>query len=118
LPKARAGVIIPIKVVKQVRRRVITMRAYEATYILSPELDEEQLTQAQEKYKEMVLKNGGEIVNIENWGRRKLAYEIDKKNEGYYVIMKFNADEQFAETLRRSMNIADEVIKNMLIALN
>jgi small subunit ribosomal protein S6 len=58
------------------------MRAYEATYILSPELDEEQLTQAQEKFKDMVTKNGGEIVNIESWGKRKLAYEINKKNEG------------------------------------
>jgi small subunit ribosomal protein S6 len=94
------------------------MRAYEATYILSPELDEEQLTQAQEKFKDMVLKNGGEIVNIESWGKRKLAYEINKKNEGFYIIMKFNADEQFAEVLRKNMNIADEVIKNMIIVLN
>jgi small subunit ribosomal protein S6 len=94
------------------------MRAYEATYILDPGLEEEKIAQAQEKYSNMITKSGGEIVSLDTWGKRRLAYEVEGFNEGFYVIMKFNADQKVADSLRKNMNIADEVIKSMLVVLN
>lgn len=94
------------------------MRLYEATYILQPELEEENLTKAQEKYSEMVTKAGGEILNVESWGKRKLAYEILGKNEGFYVVMRFNAPQKTADDLRRDFSISDDVMKSLVIRLN
>jgi len=94
------------------------MRVYEATYILDPTLEEEQLTQMQEKFSEMVTKSGGEIVNMENWGKRRLAYEVKGKNEGVYIVMRFNSETKTAESLRRDFRLADEVLKMIIIKLN
>ncbi len=94
------------------------MRTYEVTYILSPEMEEEQVTELQEKFTNMVTEAGGEIVNIDNWGKRKLAYEIEGKNEGIYVITKFNSQSEAAENLRRNLKISDQVLKALVINLN
>ena len=94
------------------------MPLYETTYILNPSLEEEQLTRLQEKYTEYVTKNGGEIINVENWGKRKLAYEVNGNTEGVYIIMKFSSKTQVAEDLRRDMRLSDDVVKAMVIRLN
>ncbi len=94
------------------------MRVYEATMILNPEMEEEQLTQVQDKFSEIITKTGAEIVNVENWGKRRLAYEINGKTEGVYVIYRFNSDTDTANTLKRDFAISDHVIKAMIIKLN
>ncbi|MCE1245806.1 MAG: 30S ribosomal protein S6 [Firmicutes bacterium] len=94
------------------------MPLYETTYILNPSLEEEQLTRLQEKYTEYVTKNGGEIINVENWGKRKLAYEVNGNTEGVYIVMKFSSKTQVAEELRRDMRLSDDVVKAMVIRLN
>ena len=67
------------------------MNPYEALYILVPELDEETNKAAIEKFKGIVEANGGEIVGVDEWGKRRLAYPIDYKTEGYYVLMSFDS---------------------------
>jgi len=94
------------------------MRVYESTYILSPELEEEEITKIQEKYSQMVLNSGGEIVSVENWGKRKLGYEIKGHNEGIYVIMRFNSEDTLADKLRDNMKIDDNVIRSLHVRLN
>jgi small subunit ribosomal protein S6 len=94
------------------------MPLYEITYILNPSLEEEQLTRLQEKYTEYVTKNGGEIINVENWGKRRLAYEVNGNTEGVYIVMKFSSKTQVAEELRRDFKISDDVVKAMVIRLN
>ena len=94
------------------------MRIYEATFILSPDLEEEQLLKAQEKYTEMVTNSGGEIVNVENWGKRRLAYETKGKTEGVYVVLRFKSGAETAKTLRRDFGINDSIIKSLIIKLN
>ncbi len=94
------------------------MRVYEVTYILDPNLEEEQITKAQEKYSELVTKSGGEIVNVENWGKRKLAYEVKGFNEGIYIMMRISSGDESANVLRRNLSIADEVLRSMLVRLN
>lgn len=94
------------------------MRVYEVTYILDPRLEEEQITQAQEKFSELVIKSGGEIVSVENWGKRKLAYELKGHVEGIYIMMRISSGDESANNLRRNLNIADEVLRSMLVRLN
>ena len=62
---------------------------YEAVFILTPVLSEEQMKEAVEKFRAVITENGGEMVNEENWGLRKLAYPIQKKSTGFYNLFDF-----------------------------
>ena len=68
------------------------MNNYEAVFILTPVLSDAQMKEAVEKFKSILVSDGAEIVNEENWGLRKLAYPIDKKSTGFYIFLEFNAD--------------------------
>ncbi|GAB6085997.1 30S ribosomal protein S6 [Alkaliphilus crotonatoxidans] len=92
------------------------MNKYELMYILKPSTEEEKRTQLLEKFKGIVETNG-EIENVEEWGTRKLAYEINKINEGYYVLVNFNAAADIPKELDRNLKIADEVIRHMIVRL-
>ena len=62
------------------------MRKYETIFILHPSLDEEAVKAAEEKFKGVIENGGGVVENVDFWGKRKLAYEISKVNEGYYKM--------------------------------
>ena len=91
------------------------MRKYETVFILRPELDEEKTTEALEKYRSLIEKNGGEIASIDKWGKRRLAYEIKDTKEGIYIISKFNSDPAAASELDRIFKISDEVLRHIII---
>lgn len=91
------------------------MRAYETLYIIRPELDEEQNGTVIEKFKGLVVNNGGEIAKLDKWGKRRLAYEIKHSREGFYVLMEFNGKAEIIAELDRVFRISDEVIKHMTI---
>ena len=67
------------------------MREYEAVYIIKPNFEDEKYPEIIEKYTALIQNNGGEIVSVEPWGKKRLAYEIEKLREGYYVLTRFNA---------------------------
>ncbi len=90
------------------------MRAYEVLYIIKP-LEEEQTEAVIEKFKSLIENNGGEIVSLDKWGKRKLAYEIKHNREGYYVLIKFNGTPETAAELDRVFRITDEILKFMII---
>lgn len=92
------------------------MNKYELMYILKTNTEEEKRTQLLEKFKGIVTQNG-EVENVEEWGNRKLAYEINKVNEGYYVLVNFNAAPDVPKELDRNLKIADEVIRHMIVRL-
>ena len=78
------------------------MNSYEVLYIITPELDEEATRAVIEKFKAIVADNGAEVVAVDEWGKRKLAYEIDYKKEGSYVLMTFNSNPDFPRELERN----------------
>ncbi len=89
------------------------MREYEIMYILNPA--EEGVLEANiEKYNKIIADNGGELKSLTKMGTRKLAYEIDKKTEGFYVLARFMGDSKVADELNRVMKISDEVIRNLI----
>ena len=90
------------------------MNQYEALYIIVPTLDEESIKASIEKFKGIVETNGGEVTAIDEWGKKRLAYPIDYKTEGYYVLMSFASAPEFPTELERNFKI-DETILRYLV---
>ena len=87
------------------------MRQYETLYVLRPDLEGEQTQDLINRYKEVVASQGGEVLEVAEWGKRRLAYEINEYREGYYVIMKFKDESNVTAELERLMRINDSVIR-------
>lgn len=92
------------------------MHPYEALYILVPELDEETTKSAIEKFKGIVEANAGQIVGVDEWGKRRLAYPIEDETEGVYTVIKFTSDEAFPAELDRVYKITEGVLRTIIIA--
>jgi small subunit ribosomal protein S6 len=90
---------------------------YEATYIIDTAVTEADLTSVVEKYQTQVSSTG-EILSLDNWGRRRLAYEIEGKREGTYVTMRFKAEPAVAAELDRTMKIDDNIVRALIVRLN
>ena len=93
------------------------MHPYEALYILVPELDEETTKSAIEKFKGIVEANAGQIVGVDEWGKRRLAYPINDMAEGYYVLMNFESKPEFPAELERVMKITEGVMRCLTTAV-
>jgi small subunit ribosomal protein S6 len=93
------------------------MRNYEVIYIIKPNLDEEKYTEIIEKYNALIQSNGGEILKTEPWGKRRLAYEIEKIREGYYVLLQISAPVELPAELERNFKIADEIIRYLVVKI-
>ena len=90
------------------------MNQYEVLYIIVPEIDEEATRAAIEKFKGIAESNGAEIVAIDEWGKRTLAYPIDYKTEGTYVLMSFNSAPEFPKELERNMKNDEQILRYMV----
>jgi small subunit ribosomal protein S6 len=85
--------------------------------ILPAEADEALVGTATDRIAAVVAKHDGQVRNIERWGRRRLAYEIDDRNEGYYVIVTFSAEPVAQHELERALNLADEILRHKVVVL-
>lgn len=91
------------------------MRAYESIFILSAELNDENRANLVEKFKNLIAQNGGELTNFDEWGKKKLAYPINKKTEGYYFLMNFNSEVDVPHELERVYKITDGVMRYLIV---
>jgi len=89
------------------------MRKYEVMYILRPELEQEAIQAAVEKF-QGIIQNGGEITKHDVMGKRRLAYEINKIRDGVFVLVNFTATPDVIAELERVMKISDEVIRYLI----
>lgn len=89
------------------------MNKYEILYILKPTLDEAELTAQTEKFAAIVTENGGEVEAVDKWGIKRLAYPINFKNEGFYVLMTFKGNAELPKEIERQMGISDDVFRFM-----
>jgi small subunit ribosomal protein S6 len=92
----------------------MALREYELMYIVRPTVSEEELTAATDKVDGMVTTLGGEVVEKQPWGRRRLAYTIENHEDGYYIVARLNLDAQQTHELEEQLRISDEVIRHML----
>ncbi len=93
------------------------MRHYETTYILRPNLGEDQFTEIIERTNAIVTDAGGSIIDIERLGIRKLAYEIKKETQGYYVYMNYAAPGTTVSEIERIFRIDDQLLRYLTIKL-
>lgn len=93
------------------------MRNYEAMYIVRPGYEEEKYAAVVEKFNAIIAANGGEVVKVDLWGKRRLAYEIEKVREGYYVLVTFKAEADLPAELERNFRITDDIMRYMVVRL-
>ncbi len=93
------------------------MNYYENIFILSPELDDNAVESALERVKNVILKNGGEILKTENWGRKKLAYDLKKQNKGVYLFLVFKSPSSAISELERFYKVLEPLLKFMVVKL-
>ena len=94
------------------------MRAYELALIANPELEEEGLDALIERVKGVITDNGGEVTDVDNRGKRRLAYLINKKREGTYIFVLANLDNAAINELQRSLKLSEDVLRHMLVRLD
>ena len=93
------------------------MSKYELMFIIDPTLEDEKKDAAVEAVK-AIIAEAGEVIDTDVWGLRKLAYPIDKKNEGYYVVMHFNAQPELPKELDRRLRISDNFMRHIIVNLD
>ena len=96
----------------------LSRKQYETVFIATPVLSEEQIKEAVEKYRSFITSEGGEIVNDEDWGLKKLAYPIQKKTTGFYHLFEFRADSQFIEKLETQYRRDERIIRFLTFAMD
>lgn len=91
------------------------MRHYELMVILDPDLEERTVAPSLDKFLNVVRKGGGSVENVDIWGRRRLAYEINKKAEGIYAVVDMTASPDVAKELDRQLNLNEAVLRTKLM---
>ena len=87
---------------------------YEVVYIVDPAQGEEGIASIVASFKSLAEQNGS-AVEVEEWGTRKLAYPINYKNDGYYVLMSFNSEPSFPRELDRKLRINDGIMRSLIV---
>lgn len=90
------------------------LNSYETIFIIDASLEEEAVKALQDKFTALIEKNGT-VESIDEWGKRRLAYEINDKTEGFYVLVNFKADSEFPKELDRQYRITDGILRTIII---
>lgn len=93
-------------------------KIYETTFIVNASLDDAQIDGVIEKAKEVVTKNGGEIRDLFKWGRKRFAYPIKKKNNGFYVVVEFSAPGDVVGKLERHYELDENILRYLTLVLD
>jgi small subunit ribosomal protein S6 len=98
--------------------RSVQVRDYELMVVLTPDLDEAAVDAATERLGTQISGRGGEVVDVQKWGRRRLAYPIAKHRDGFYTVAKLKLDPDGAEPLERSLRLNESVIRHLLVRMD
>ncbi|GAA1857695.1 hypothetical protein GCM10009796_19720 [Microbacterium koreense] len=88
---------------------------YELMVILNPEMDERQVAPNLDKFLKVITNDGGTIDNVDIWGRRRLAYEIQKKTEGIYAVVNFTATSDATQELDRQLKLNESIMRTKVL---
>lgn len=93
------------------------MRDYELVLVISPDVGDEGLPATIERVHQYIKNNGGEVKQVDEWGRRRLAYPIRRATEGYYVITRFSFEPQSVRGLEAGLDLAEDVLRHLTVKL-
>ena len=91
------------------------MSKYELAVVVNAHIDDEARTAVVDRAKELITRFGGTVTNVDDWGKKKLAYEIQKMNEGFYYFIQFDAEGSAIAEIESRMRIADNVIRYLCV---
>ncbi|MBM7707353.1 30S ribosomal protein S6 [Chryseomicrobium aureum] len=94
------------------------MRQYELMYIIQPAIEDEAKKALVERFNDILTSNGAEIIESKEWGKRRLAYEINDLREGFYQIVKVNADSKAIDEYTRLANINEDIIRHIAVRVD
>ena len=94
------------------------LKNYETVFIMTPLLNEVQMQETVEKFRQVLKENGADIIHEENWGLKKLAYPIQKKSTGFYMLMEFAAPTTIVDTLELAYRRDERVVRFLTTALD
>ena len=94
------------------------MRQYETTFIVDAHLPGDQIETTIEKITKFIDKKGGKVLNIDRWGKRRLAYEIRKKQYGYYIYVRFEAENTFVKELEREYQLDESILRYLTLLMS
>jgi small subunit ribosomal protein S6 len=93
----------------------MSMRQYELMVILDPEVDERTVAPSLEKYLSVISTEGGSVDKVDIWGRRRMAFDINKKSEGIYAVVDFTATSDTAKELDRQLGLNEAVLRTKIL---
>ena len=93
------------------------MRKYEIMVLVRPEVDDRQVPALIEKHLEVITKGGGTVDNTDHWGRRRLAYDINKKSEAIYAVLQISAEPAIVSEMDRLMTIDERIVRTKVLRL-
>lgn len=91
------------------------MASYEVMYILVPNLEDEAYAAANQRFSDLITENGGRVDKVDVWGKRRLAYELKKRREGYYTLIYFDAPAAAVKELDRVLRINENILRHMIV---
>ena len=94
------------------------MRKYEVMVLIDSDVDERQAPALVDKHLEVITKGGGTVDNIDHWGRRRLAYDINKKSEAVYAVLQVTADPATVSEMDRLMTIDEKIVRTKVLRLD
>ena len=94
------------------------MKNYELSLVFISTLSEEEKVANLEKVKELIARFGGEVTNVDDWGKIKLAYEINKQKEGFYYFIQFNAETSTPAEVESRLRITETVLRYLIVRLD
>ena len=93
------------------------MRDYEMVMIISPDVADEDVPDTIDKVSEFITSRGGEVTQVDRWGKKKMAYPINRFNEGNYVVSRFKFEPGMTTELEASLKISEKILRHMLVRL-
>jgi small subunit ribosomal protein S6 len=91
------------------------MRNYELVMVISPDLSEDEVSSSVERVQRFVSERGGEVLKVDRWGRRRLAYPIRRFTEGHYVIAQLRLDASAVRELDRNLEVTESVLRHLVV---
>jgi small subunit ribosomal protein S6 len=95
--------------------RKVALNKYETIFIIDPGVESEDIESITEDVQNLISGSGGEVINVNRWGKKRLAYEVKGNRDGYYVLVNFAADPQFVQRLARYYGLTEQIIKYMTV---
>lgn len=93
------------------------MRDYELVMIVSPEVEDDAVSSTVERVQQFITDQGGQVKEVNPWGRRRLSHPIDRHREGNYVVAQLSLEPERLRALEENLNLADDVIRHLVVKL-